>query len=73
VTEQLMTARELADYLGVAYDWVIDKWEAGEIPGFRLGHRTLRFRRSEIDAWMESKRRGPTPASRSRLRAVGSS
>jgi hypothetical protein len=42
-------------------DWVLDKWEAGELPGFRLGKvgGPVRFRWSEIEAWLEPYRRGP--------------
>jgi excisionase family DNA binding protein len=37
VTERLLTARELADYLGLAPATILDKWERGELPGFKFG------------------------------------
>ena len=43
---------------------VLDKWEAGELPGFRLSSRAVRFRESEILAWLEERRRGPAPRER---------
>lgn len=56
---QLMTLPEIATYLGMAertiYVWVQQK----KIPAFKLG-ASWRFRRSEIDAWLESQRSGPT-------------
>jgi excisionase family DNA binding protein len=37
LTEPLITAREAAVVLGVATGTVLDWWEAGRLPGFRLG------------------------------------
>jgi excisionase family DNA binding protein len=55
MTERLMTAAEVADFLGVSLDTVWDWHEAGELPSFKIG-RAVRFRREEIDLWVESKR-----------------
>ena len=58
--ERLLTARELAEWWGMTPDWVLDLWQRGELPGFRLGrHRGVRFYLSEIEAHMETKREGP--------------
>jgi hypothetical protein len=60
--EPLLTARELAERLGVSADWVLDHWEADELPGFRLGggkRGPVRFRWSEVELVLESWRRGP--------------
>jgi excisionase family DNA binding protein len=62
VTEPLITAREAATILSVAPGTVLDWWEAGRLPGFRLGgHKggPVRFRPSELEAWLEQCRRGP--------------
>ncbi len=45
--ERLLTARELADYLGLKPATVLDKWERGELPGFKFG-RAVRFDLDEI-------------------------
>ena len=58
-----MTARELAEYLGLSTATVLDWWERGEMPGFKLG-RAVRFRPSEVEAWLEGSRRGPEPSIR---------
>lgn len=58
MNERLVSARELADWLGMSTAWVLDKWEAGALPGFKIG-RAVRFRESEVAAWLESCRRGP--------------
>jgi excisionase family DNA binding protein len=55
VTERLLTARELADLLGFAPATIQDWFEAGMLPGFRIGGR-LRFRPSEVEAWLEERR-----------------
>jgi len=55
VTERLLTARELAALLGFAAGTVVDWAEAGKLPAFKLGGR-LRFRESEVLAWLEERR-----------------
>jgi excisionase family DNA binding protein len=55
MNERLLNTRELADLLGFSPGWVQDRYEADDLPGFKLGGR-LRFRASEVEAWLESKR-----------------
>jgi excisionase family DNA binding protein len=58
--ERLLTARELAEWWGMTPDSVLDMWQRGELPGFRLGRRRgVRFYLGEIEAYMETKREGP--------------
>ena len=54
----MLKASELADLLGFSSSTVQDWFEAGELPGFRVGGR-LRFRESEVAAWLEQRRQGP--------------
>jgi excisionase family DNA binding protein len=54
--EPLLTAREVADLLGLSVASVLRRWRAGEIPGFRLSANVLRFRQSEINAYLEAHR-----------------
>jgi excisionase family DNA binding protein len=64
--EALITAADLAEALGVSIDWVLKRWQEGVLPGFRLTYgrgRGVRFRLSEIDAWLETRREGPQPSS----------
>lgn len=53
--ERLLTARELAELLGFAAGTVVDWAEAGRVPCFKVGGR-LRFRESEVLAWLEARR-----------------
>jgi excisionase family DNA binding protein len=67
VSEPLLTARQLAELLGFSAATIVDWAEAGSVPAFKVGGR-LRFRMSEVEAWLETKRAGagreevsPTP------------
>lgn len=54
--ERLLSAREVAELLGFAAGTIVDWAERGEVPAFKIGGR-LRFRESEIAAWIEAQRR----------------
>ena len=56
--EPTVTAQTVSTVLCVSTDTVLDWFQAGKIPGFKLGN-AVRFRMSEIEAWMHSRRRGP--------------
>ena len=58
---RLLTTSEVAAFLGLSPDAVLRRWRAGELPGFRLSTKVLRFRESEILAWLEDRRGGPEP------------
>jgi excisionase family DNA binding protein len=57
VTEPLLTARELGLLLGFSAATIVDWAEANKLPAFKIGGR-LRFRESEVLAWLETKRAG---------------
>ena len=54
-----MGPAEVAKYLGVSertlYQWA----QSGKVPAFKVGS-VWRFRRNEIDRWLESNRSGPS-------------
>jgi excisionase family DNA binding protein len=58
VGERLLTAREVSELLGLSTPSILRRWRSGELPGFRLSSNVLRFRPSEIEAWLED-HRGP--------------
>jgi predicted DNA-binding transcriptional regulator AlpA len=65
VNERLLTARELGEHLGLSSSTVLDRWERGDLPGFRLFGRKggpVRFRLSEIESVLDSWRLGPEHA-----------
>ncbi len=55
--ERLMTVKGVAEYLqlkeSTIYSWAQD----GKIPAIKIG-RTWRFRRADLDAWLERHLRG---------------
>lgn len=56
MSDRLLTAREVADWLGVSTETVLRKWRAGVIPGFRLGSNVLRFSERDIAEWLDQRR-----------------
>jgi excisionase family DNA binding protein len=54
--ERLLTTQAVADWLGLSSDAVLRLWRAGDLPGFRLSTRVLRFRESELMEWLEERR-----------------
>jgi len=66
--ESFLTTEEVLDYLQVNLRTVYRLIKAGKIPAVRVG-RQWRFRKRDIDAWLESQRprqgRGPAGAVRS--------
>jgi excisionase family DNA binding protein len=49
--ERMLTAREIADTLGVHENWVYDRAATGELPSYKLGGNR-RFRASDVEAWI---------------------
>ena len=57
VKERLLTADEIAEYLCCSVSTVRRFAARGEIPHYRLG-KLLRFRRSEVEAWLARRQFG---------------
>ncbi len=53
---EYLTPEELCAWLGIKRATVYEWTHTGFVPHFKLGGR-LRFRRSEIERWMEAKHR----------------
>ncbi len=52
---------EVAELLRKSKSWVYAAVERGELPHLRIG-RDLRFKRADIDAWLERQYRRPEAA-----------
>ena len=37
IDQRLLTASEVAERIGFSADWVLDRFEAGDVPGYRFG------------------------------------
>jgi excisionase family DNA binding protein len=61
MTDRLLTAKELADFLGLKPGTILDKWERGELPGYRFG-RAVRFDLEEVLATGRPDGGGETPS-----------
>jgi excisionase family DNA binding protein len=72
--ESFLTTEEVLDYLQVNLRTVYRLIKAGKIPAVRVG-RQWRFRKRDIDAWLESQRprtsRSLSPATRPAAPAAG--
>jgi excisionase family DNA binding protein len=55
--ETFLTTEEVLEYLQINLRTVYRLIKAGKIPAFRVG-RQWRFRKNDIDAWLERQRRG---------------
>ena len=55
VDTDIMTIKEVSNYLKLAEKTAYRLAAQGKIPGFKIGG-SWRFRRSEIDAWIEKQR-----------------
>ena len=56
--EQIMTIKEVADYLKVHERTVYRLAAKGEIPGFKVAN-TWRFRREDIRQWIDARTTSP--------------
>jgi excisionase family DNA binding protein len=56
VSGRLLTTRQVAAFLGVSPETVLRRWRSGELPGYRLASNVLRFRESELEAWLAVRR-----------------
>jgi len=53
--EKLLTADEVAEYLRLNRETVIRKARKGEIPAIKMGYRSYRFYKDQIDDWLKGK------------------
>jgi excisionase family DNA binding protein len=57
MSERLLTARDVSARLAVSVETVLRWHRCGKLPGgYRLASNVLRFRESEIEAWLEGTR-----------------
>ena len=59
--EKLLTTKEAARFLGVSEAFLErDRWAGATIPFIRVGSRAVRYRVSELDAFVQSRLRTST-------------
>ena len=55
---EFLTIDELSEYLGIKKSSLYAKVERGDIPHYKID-RLIRFKKSDIDLWMEGLKRQP--------------
>jgi excisionase family DNA binding protein len=55
VSDRLLTARQVAEQLGVCPETVLRWTRAGMLPAHRLPGGQLRYRQAELDGWLEAR------------------
>jgi excisionase family DNA binding protein len=53
--DEMLTVEELCSWFKVSKDWVYDEVEAHRLPYVRLGRRHLRFRRRELEQYLNAR------------------
>jgi excisionase family DNA binding protein len=57
----LMNVEEVAEMIRVSEKTIYQMVYRGTIPAIKVSHKCLRFRRSDIEAWLDSKAVEPKP------------
>lgn len=67
--DNLFTVESLAKYLSVSKQWVYEKVHSNEIPYYKVG-KYPRFRRSNIDDWLNKREKGHSKNSSKAVRRL---
>lgn len=53
--DKLLTTVEAAEYLGLSKAYLErDRWQGAIVPYLRIGQRTIRYRKSDLDKFIDS-------------------
>jgi excisionase family DNA binding protein len=55
MTGRLLTARDVADVLGVSAETVLRWHRRGDLPAIRLPGGAIRFREDDLDGWLAAR------------------
>jgi excisionase family DNA binding protein len=55
LTGRLLTARDVAERLGVSPETVLRWTRRGDLPAFRLPSGQIRYREDDLEAWLEER------------------
>lgn len=60
-SEKLLTTKEAARHLGVSTAFLErDRWAGARIPFYRIGSRAVRYRKTDLDDYVERQKRNNT-------------
>ncbi len=68
--DSILDVEELCKYLRVGKKWVHERTHLKEIPYHKLSNKQLRFRKKEIDKWLDSTKTPAISGYKGRLKAV---
>jgi excisionase family DNA binding protein len=54
--ENLMKVDDLCVYLKTSHQWVYERTHLKEIPYIKLSNKELRFRKKDIDGWLDARK-----------------
>ena len=61
MTAQLLTTKQAASYLSVSAAFLErDRWAGARIPFLKIGSRTVRYRRMDLDSYLNTRLRKST-------------
>jgi excisionase family DNA binding protein len=63
MVEPMMTARQVAELLGVHENWVYDQAVGGDLPSYKIGG-ARRFQPEEVQRWIAEHREAERPSTR---------
>ena len=55
MSDRLLNAREIANYLGVSAETVLRWARRRQLPAFRLPGGAIRFREADLDSWLRER------------------
>ena len=56
MNRNLLTTKQAAETLGVSTAYLErDRWAGAKVPFVKLGHRSVRYRREDLDTFIESR------------------
>ena len=67
--EKLMTVDDMAEYLRLNREVVLRKVRKGEIPAVKVGTKTYRFYKDQVDEWLKGK--SVTKVKEREIKAIG--
>jgi len=70
-TEKLLTVPEVAEILRVSPSTVYRRIQAGGLPAIKLGHRQVRIKQEDLDAYIDAHRITPTRVDATRALSAG--
>jgi len=68
--DEILDVPALCKYLSVTAKWIRERTHLKEIPYYKLSNKQLRFRRRDIDKWLDSTKTPAISEYRGRLRVI---